>query len=628
MAVIKKVGIKESGSSSVTNVKNIGAEAQNVNISYNSGGQVIEDITQPGVVVSSTKSAAKAIKDINDGIDSKASQEAVNKKVPLVNGKVPSQYLPSYADDIIEGYYNAEDSKFYKENTYTTEIQGEEGKIYVDLNENSMYRWESGSGFIEILNATNKALSSLTDVNTSNPQDGEALTYDAATGKWVNKNVTSHIVHIPTVVVGTYTYNGQPQGPTISNLDSDFYDYVTVTGATATDAGNYTLTFSLKNTFTTCWSDLTTTNKTESWSIGKAAGSLTLAANSVTLDDDHKTVSVGFSRLGTGAVSASSNDTGIATVAVSGNNIVITATEEDGSATITVNVAADNNYTAASDSIAVTADFLVIKSFNLATDTELKDMLDAYYADKVSLAKLGWHVGDTRVMHFNEMNAPSPQAAGSKWAAQDIVIVIVAMEHTDLVTPINGHTKACITVQTREVMNNNTSSKGTNGHIYVNGNNSKDMTFTKWSNLYMRTYLNNTVLGAIPEGDFKSSIKQSKHYRHTNYNTADDELVTDTLFLPSCPEVFDIASSTWLSYVPTTHTEGTQFEWYQTEANRVKQGNNNGNKNGTNQDWWEGSTSNTYSSSRGYYWLVTASGNYPSIDDGMDAAGLAPAFAM
>lgn len=63
------------------------------------------------------------------------------------NGKVPSSQLPSYVDDVIEGYYY--NSKFYKESTHTTEIAGESGKIYVDLSTEKTYRW-SGSAFAEI----------------------------------------------------------------------------------------------------------------------------------------------------------------------------------------------------------------------------------------------------------------------------------------------------------------------------------------------------------------------------------------------------------------------------------------------------------------------------------------------
>ena len=62
-------------------------------------------------------------------------------------GRVPSSQLPSYVDDVIEGYlYN---SKFYKESAHTTQITGETGKIYVDLTSNKTYRW-SGSAFVVI----------------------------------------------------------------------------------------------------------------------------------------------------------------------------------------------------------------------------------------------------------------------------------------------------------------------------------------------------------------------------------------------------------------------------------------------------------------------------------------------
>ena len=210
---------------------------------------------------------------------------------------------------------------------------------------------------------------------------------------------------------------------------------------------------------------------------------------------------------------------------------------------------------------------------------------------------------------------------------EDIVIEIVATEHTDLATAINGHSKACITVQTREVLNNykDSNSDGVNG-IYVNGDSSYDMTFTKWSNLYMRTYLKTTAWGAIPEGDFKDCIKETHHWRHTNYNTADDEEVYDYLFLPSYPEIFGTASFSY--YVPTTHTEGTQFERYATQANRVKQGNNNGVKNGTNVCWWEGSASSYYPSSRGYGWCDVHTTGVADSSTGNGVHGLAPAFAM
>lgn len=66
---------------------------------------------------------------------------------PLSSGKIPSDYLPAYVDDVIEGYLS--DDKMYKESNHTTVITGEASKIYVDLSTNKTYRW-SGSAFVEI----------------------------------------------------------------------------------------------------------------------------------------------------------------------------------------------------------------------------------------------------------------------------------------------------------------------------------------------------------------------------------------------------------------------------------------------------------------------------------------------
>ena len=61
-------------------------------------------------------------------------------------GKVPSSQLPSYIDDVIDGYYNDTDGKFYEDSAYTTEIIGESGKIYISVDTDIQYRW-TGTAF-------------------------------------------------------------------------------------------------------------------------------------------------------------------------------------------------------------------------------------------------------------------------------------------------------------------------------------------------------------------------------------------------------------------------------------------------------------------------------------------------
>lgn len=65
------------------------------------------------------------------------------------NGKVPSAQLPSFVDDVVEGYYKAADDRFYEESTYETLITPTEGKSWVDVSTNKSYRW-TGSVYVRV----------------------------------------------------------------------------------------------------------------------------------------------------------------------------------------------------------------------------------------------------------------------------------------------------------------------------------------------------------------------------------------------------------------------------------------------------------------------------------------------
>lgn len=93
---------------------------------------------------------------------------SANGVVPLnASSKIDESYLPSYVDDVIEGYYY--NNKFWKESAHTTEITGEAGKIYVDLTTDKTYRF-GGTSFVEISSGTTvsvtRSLTSGTKVGT------------------------------------------------------------------------------------------------------------------------------------------------------------------------------------------------------------------------------------------------------------------------------------------------------------------------------------------------------------------------------------------------------------------------------------------------------------------------------
>lgn len=77
-------------------------------------------------------------------------------------GKVPSSQLPSYVDDVIEGYYY--NGNFYTDSAHTQLITPETGKIYVDLDTNKTYRW-GGTTYVEISQSTIHKFVGVFDVN-------------------------------------------------------------------------------------------------------------------------------------------------------------------------------------------------------------------------------------------------------------------------------------------------------------------------------------------------------------------------------------------------------------------------------------------------------------------------------
>lgn len=143
---------------------------------------------------------------------------AANGLAPLnSSSKIDATYLPSYVDDVVEGYlYNG---SFYKESSHSTLITAETDKIYVDLATNKTYRY-GGSSYVEIsaslaLGTTSETafqgdlgqiaythsqatgnphgtdLSELGDVSVGTPSNGQALLYDASSQKWMNGTVTT-----------------------------------------------------------------------------------------------------------------------------------------------------------------------------------------------------------------------------------------------------------------------------------------------------------------------------------------------------------------------------------------------------------------------------------------------------
>ena len=162
-------------------------------------------------------------------------------------------------------------------------------------------------------------------------------TQDARTVTWTIKRKT---VQLP-AQSGSLTYTGSAQSPTWDNYSAVELDMGGTTSGT--NAGSYQATFTPTSNFQ--WSDGTYGAKSATWSIGKAAGSLSINPTTMTLDVSTLQKTIAVTRAGNGAISVSVDNTAVAEASLSGTTITVTG-KAKGTAKITVSVAAGTNHTA------------------------------------------------------------------------------------------------------------------------------------------------------------------------------------------------------------------------------------------------------------------------------------------
>ena len=164
--------------------------------------------------------------------------------------------------------------------------------------------------------------------------------------KTVPWSIARAVLTVPTQS-GNLTYTGNAQSPTLTGYDAN---KMTLGGDTSkTDSGSYSATVTPKANYQ--WPDGATSAKSVPWSIGKAAGSLSISPTTVALTGAGDTSVIAVTRAGNGAISATSSNTGVATVSISGDYVVVTGKGE-GSATIAVKVAEGSNHLAPSNKTA------------------------------------------------------------------------------------------------------------------------------------------------------------------------------------------------------------------------------------------------------------------------------------
>ena len=361
---------------------------------------------------------------------------------------------------------------------------------------------------------------------------------------------------------GSLTYTGSAQSPSWSNYSAA---QLTLGGVTSgTNAGSYNATFTPTANYR--WSDGTTTAKTVSWTIGKAAGSLSISPTSMTLDMSSTSKTIAVTRAGDGTISATSSNTAAATVSVSGTTVTVTG-KANGSATITVSVGAGTNHTApANKTCAVTVSFLN----DTFANNDWSAIIAACQSGSVPST---WVVGNSKTMTIN----------GTSYQ-----IDIIGKNHD---TYTAGGT-APLTFQLHDCY-------GTKYQMNSSNTNSGG-----YDSSAMHTTHLPAILALMPS-EVQAGIKQVNKLASAGSQSATIETIACKLFLLSEIEIF--GSTTY-----SKAGEGSQYAYYSAGNSKVK------NFSGSAYYWWERSPRGSVSTAFCYVNSIgNADGNYASYSRGV-----------
>lgn len=244
---------------------------------------------------------------------------------------------------------------------------------------------------------------------------------------------------------------------------------------------------------------------------------------------------------------------------------------------------------------------LKIVTFADGTDAEITKMIEAHYAGKINIGDY-WAVGDKRTIHHNAMAATG---VSESHKANDYAYVIIGIEHDDLVTAINGKTKAAITIQTERMLYLDTTTEYNSLYVtsyecgYINSSNTNS---GGWEGCERRTWCNNVYKGCLP-AYIQNMMKQVKKLTSAGSQSSEIKTSNDYAFLPSEIEVF---GSTAYSLAG----EGEQYQYFKNAtANRYKKPRFSSSY--VSGYYW---TRSPYSSNSSYFCAVYGSGSAGTND--------------
>lgn len=473
-----------------------------------------------------------------------------------------------------------------------------------------------------VLNSTTKNAYKSTGLTISGLENGATYYFAVfpygtdAYGSAVNTNASNVISGVPNRLTianvpsqsGSLTYTGSAQTPSWSNYDSS---KMTLSVTAQTNAGTYSASFTPKDDY--MWSDGTTAAKSVNWTIGKAAGSLSLSKSSITLNSTTKSATFIVTRAGDGKITVESSDTSVATVSLSGTTVTVrSVNDKTGTATITVKVAAGTNHTAPSNkTCAVSCEFLP------AVGTALNDISweDIGRISDAGLASSYFSVGDRKAVALSG-------TVGSLSLSGTYYCYIIGIDHNSSKEGTNrihfqfGYTAASGGVHIAFI-DSTYGSSSSSACFHMNSSNTNS---GGWSSSYARGTLCPAFKSAMPS-DLQAVLKTTTKYSDNTgggSNTASYvTAISEEVFLLAEFEVFgtrSYANSAEKNYQ-------AQYAWYSAGNSKVRYRHSS---TGSTARWWLRSV--RADGSYGFC-IVNASGG-ATFNGAYDSRGFAPAFCV
>ena len=491
-------------------------------------------------------------------------------------------------------------------------------------------------------------------------------------------SIDKAVINVPSINGGnSFSYNGSVQGPTFNNWSSG-NTQLDVSNVTATNVGNYTATFNIKDALKPNYEWVGGGNGIVSlgWSIEKIAATLSVSPTSWAPSGVGDTQVVTVTTNSDGVVSATSSDTNVVTVGTISNNTFTMTLVTKGSADVTVSIGAGTNWNGIgvenSEAVVECRCGIDIDSFpTVPSYNDLIEIAGAYYDGELDSEDLGkvkakYPIGTTFTVssltaqtgtwddEWESLTGGSPyfNINSPEMPAQtNVVFEIIDYEHDNLTDVIStgGKTKALFTIQQKDMV--------TGCNMYWNhtqGNASSDEKQSGsnkggWQESAIRKWLNN---GIVNSSTITSEISpQTGHTVWLPKSTATAEnrvgyyqslpsdlkagikpvekitikVRTNSSITASTDYTKDyiwLPSETEIYGSSSAAAEGTRYNMkYSSDSKCIKQ------KGGTNNYWWERSVNSSNARSA---CIVNSGGHagygfcsYSYLD-----MGVAPAFCI